>query len=448
LGAALLALAALPLGAEFSPLEIEDAAEFARRAAMAAIRGPQQVFTEALDADSILARRVGPHVWDRLTARQKDRLRAAVREYFSLALGAPRATSTEVAWAWTTLEPNAVDVLLGLKVADKTLKTRWIVRRVASGWKVSDVQFVDPGISLASGAARALGPSPVRWRDRTEQAAAVATPRLVAILVIAAVVLIAYRRVAPEKRLLLLLAASAPAILFLVDGALAAGRAAAEPFVIEEVIPAEPWRLAEQMAVEAQQNGRLAAARDQWEGAVAVGAPASPAAYQMGLLARQQGNADQARADFLRALSGAEPAPGAARELALLSLAQGDNAAARLYLKQYLEAGGPDPETLSLAAVVATNLGDTAAALAAVRSAQLLVGEQWKSTEVEARVRARAADAAGAVQSLRPLARRGLVDRAVLRADPAYLPIATDPAWIAFLNERPALSPTPGPARP
>jgi hypothetical protein len=28
------------------------------------------------------------------------------------------------------------------------------------------------------------------------------------------------------------------------------------------------------------------------------------------------------------------------------------------------------------------------------------------------------------------------VDRSVLRADPAYLPIATDPAWVSFINEK------------
>ena len=443
-----LALVSAVLKAEFTPLEIEDAAEFARRAAMAAVRGPQRVFAEALDVDSILARRVGPDVWEELTVRQKDRLRAAVCERFTLVLGAPQGAHAEVVWAWTTPQPNAVDVLLGLKLGDRALKTRWIVRRVSGGWKISDVWLVDPGLSLAAGAARAFGPSPARRRDRAEQAVAVAWPRLVVILAIAAVVLLAWRRVAREKRVLLLLTASAPAILFLVDGALAAGRAASEPYVIPEELPGEPWRIAEQRALQAQRDGRLAAGRDQWGQAIAAGAPVSQAAYQMGLLSRQQGDAGQARADFQRALAGSEPAPGAARELALLCLTEGDSATARLYLRRYLEMAGPDPETLSLTAVVETNLGDTAAALAAVRSARELVGDRWKSAELEARVRARAVDAAGAVQALRPLAREGVVNRAVLRADPAYLPIATDPAWVAFLNERPAPSPTPTPAAP
>jgi tetratricopeptide (TPR) repeat protein len=442
--------AAMPLAAEFSPLDVEDAAEFARRAAIAAIRGPQRVFTEALDVDSILARRVGPDVWEELTGRQKEKLRAAVRERFSLVLGASKGTPAEIAWAWTMPQPNAVDVLLGLKLGSGTLKTRWVVRRVAGGWKISDVWLVDPGISLAAGAARALGTAPVRRRDRTERAAAVALPRVVAIVTIGAVVFLFFRRIAPEKRRLLLLTASAPAILFAVDAALAAGRAASEPYLIPEELPGEPWRLAEQMALRAQREGRVAAARDQWGRAIAAGAPVGPAAYQMGHLAKLAGDTQQARADFQQALAGPEPAPGAARELALLSLAEGDSAAARLSLRRYLETAGPDPEALSLAAVVETNLGDTAAALNAVRAERALVGNQQKSAELEARVRARAADAAGAVQALRALAREGAVDRAVLRADPAYLPIATDPAWVAFLNERPAPSPTspPAPARP
>lgn len=448
--ALLLLFTAFRLEAEFSPLEIEDAAEFARRVAVAAIHGPQRVFTEALDVDSTLARRVGPDVWEQLTCRQKEKLRAAVRERFSLVLGTPKGTPAEIAWAWTIPQPNAVDVLLGLKLGDKTLKTRWVVRRVAGGWKISDVWLVDPGISLAAGAARALGSAPVRRRDRTEQAAAVALPRVVAILVIGGVVLLFYRRIAPEKRCLLLLTASAPAVLFAVDAALAAGRAASEPYLIPEELPGEPWRLAEQMALRAQREGRLATARDQWSRAIAAGAPVAPVSYQMGQLARLSGDVQQARADFQRALAGAEPAPGAARELALLSLAEGDSASARMYLRRYLETAGPDPEALSLAAVVETNLGNTAAAMAAVRTEQALVGNQRKSAELEARVRARAADAAGAVQALRPLAHEGAVDRAVLRADPAYLPIAMDPAWVAFINERPAPSPTspPGPARP
>jgi hypothetical protein len=420
---------------------------------MAAVRGPRNVFNEALDADSSLVKRLGADVWERLTARQKERLRAAFRGHFALALAAPRGAAADVAWAWTFPEPGAIQVVLGLKLDNRNLKTRWTVRRVGAGWKISDVRLVDPGISLAASALRALGPAPVRQRDRAEAAFWIALSRVAGVVVIGAVVVLAWRRVARAKRVLLLWTASAPAVLFLVDGALAAGRALSEPYVIVEEPPGEAWRPAEQLALQAQRDGRLAAARDQWKHAIAAGAPKAQAAYQMGLLARQQADAAVARADFLQALEGPEPAPGAARELALMAVAGGDNAQARQYLRQYIAAAGPDPESLQLVAVVETNLGDTNAALAAVHDAHLLIPDLGKSALLEAQVRARAADAAGAVQALRPLAREGAVDRSVLRADPAYLGIATEPAWVAFLNERPAgalptPSPAPGPARP
>ncbi|HEV2065087.1 MAG TPA: hypothetical protein VGS00_11125 [Thermoanaerobaculia bacterium] len=447
--AALVLLAALPLAADFSTVEVEDAAEFARRAAMAAVRGPHNVFNEALDADGLLVRRLGADVWERLTSRQKDLLRSGIRAQFGLTLAAPRGASPDIAWAWTSPESGAVQVLLGLKLGDGVLKTRWTVRRAAGGWKISDVRLVDPGISLGASAVRALGSAPVRPRDRSEGAAAIALPRILAVLAIAAVVLVALRRLAPDKRILLVLTASAPAVLFLVDGALASKRALSEPYVIAEETPAgELWRPAERLALQAQRAGRLAAARDQWSHAIGAGAPAAQAEYQRGLLARQQGDLAAARSDFLLALEGDQPAPGAARELALLALSGGDSAAAKKYLTRYLDAAGPDPESLQLAAVVETNLGDTAAALNAVRDARRLVGDQWKSAELEAQVHARAADAAGAVEALRPPAREGVVDRAALRADPAYLPIATEPAWVAFLNERAAPLPTPTPQAP
>jgi hypothetical protein len=87
--------------------------------------------------------------------------------------------------------------------------------------------------------------------------------------------------------------------------------------------------------------------------------------------------------------------------------------------------------------VVQTNLGDTAAAVETIRAARALVGEDWRKAELEARIYARAGNAAAAVAALRPLEGQGKLDRAALRAEPAYLPIATDPAWVSFLAEAP-----------
>ena len=40
------------------------------------------------------------------------------------------------------------------------------------------------------------------------------------------------------------------------------------------------------------------------------------------------------------------------------------------------------------------------------------------------------------IRQLLTLDAQGLIDRSALRADPTYLPIANDPAWIAFLGEK------------
>ncbi len=98
---------------------------------------------------------------------------------------------------------------------------------------------------------------------------------------------------------------------------------------------------------------------------------------------------------------------------------------------------GPDPDALSLLAVVQTNLGRGSEAIRSIADARALVtGEGWRGEELEAQVRARAGDAAGCVAALRQLESQGELDRSALRSNPEYLPIATDPAWVAFLNEK------------
>jgi len=115
--------------------------------------------------------------------------------------------------------------------------------------------------------------------------------------------------------------------------------------------------------------------------------------------------------------------------------AQGRLAEARSLLQRYLRESGPDPDSLATLAVIETGLGDTTAAVATMQTARALVGESWKKSELEARIYARSGNAAAAVAALRPLESEGKLDRAVLRADPAYVPIATDPAWVGFLAE-------------
>jgi tetratricopeptide (TPR) repeat protein len=307
------------------------------------------------------------------------------------------------------------------------------VARTRRGLAIEDVVLVDPGLSLAAEMGRALGPQPVRRRDAAGAARARAVPRLAGVAAIVAVVLVFARRLPPERRQLLWIAA-VPALLFLVDGALAVQRSLSEPFALSDGLPPQPWRQFEKLALAAQAQGLPETAREQWTKALAEGAPAGPVYYQMGLSARG-GDAAEAAADFDRALAAAPPAPGAARELASIALAAGRNADARALLHRYLDDAGPDVESLAALAVAETNLGDTTAALAAIASARSLVGEDWRKAELEARIQARAGNASATVAALRPLEAQGRLDRSVLRAEPANLPIATDPAWVAFLNE-------------
>jgi tetratricopeptide (TPR) repeat protein len=421
-----------------SLLEAQTAELDARGAATAAMRGPRSEFLRALDLDEPLERRVGTTVWRDLTGPQRDLLRSAARERF-LGMLAPGSTSASaVAWseAFPPSSDGTVNVLIGLNLSEKTLKTRWNMRRYASGWRIRDVVLSDPGISLAQATIESLGQRPLASRRSPRQARAEVLPSFSVLFVIALIVALAAPRLAAPRRKFLFLAASAPALVFLIAGLLAAVRVIRQPCVLAAPAAGEPWRRSEDLALEAEREGRFEEARVLWEHALAAGAPAGPVAYERGLAARQRGDAGAARAHLETALAAAPPAPGAARELAALASKEGRLAEADRYIRSYLTDAGPDPEALSLLAVIETDLGKSAEAVAAIAEARRLAGGGSRGAELEAQVRARAGDAGGAVAALRPLAREGRVDRSALRADPAYLPIATDPAWVSFINEK------------
>jgi len=437
------------LPAQVSSAELEEAADVARRAATAALRGQPRILFEALDLDGLLEPLLGRDVWARLTERQRGSLRANGRRAFASALSPPRSAPGEIAWSAAREDGAGAAVFLGLRFADRFLKSRWVMRRAGNGgWRISDVILSDPGVSLGAQAVSSLGPQPVRRDDPRRQARQEAYPRLTGLAVIALVVLLFYRRLPPEKRVLLLLTASAPALLFLIDGALAVRRALAEPYAVSEGLSAPPWERWVRLARDAEREGDFDRAGPLWARALGAGASAGPIAYERGLAARDRGDAAVARQFFQDALEAPKPAPGAFKELALLALARGRSDEAKPLIDRYLESAGPDPDALSLRAIVELNLGRAPEALAAIGEARELVGGGARGAEIEARIRARAADAGGAVAALRQLEPSGGLDREALRADPAYLPIATDPAWIAFLNEAPAAAPpTPAPTR-
>ena len=277
LGALFLAAAAF-LAAQAGPAEIEEAADVARRAALDLLRVPQaRLFSEALDVDGILVRRVGADGWSRLTERQKDRLRGAVRDRFVRTLSPPRDASADIAWSAAQPAGNGVDVYFGLRFDARVLKTRWSIRKVGGGWRIVDIVLVDPGVSLATGAAEsALGPLPERRAARRPEIWSNAIPRLGAMAVIGLVVLALSSRVPRTRRALLYWTAAAPAALFVIDGALAIHRAMSEPFVMLGTSASERWRQAEQLAAAAEREGRLDEAREHWSQALAAGGPGRP----------------------------------------------------------------------------------------------------------------------------------------------------------------------------
>ena len=431
----LLACACLPVHAELGPPDIEEAAEFARRAAKAALGGSPRIFAEALDVDAILISRLGQATWGDLRPRQRDQLRLGVREQFFYSLTGARTPGSEISWSWAQAGADDVEVLLGLKIGEKTLKTRWIVHRVGSGWKVSDIVLTDPGVSLANMSLQALGPEPVRHRKKVREAEEAAYPRLVLLGAIALVLIFLAPRLRPSHRVLLFLISAAPAILLAVDGILAVQRTLSEKYALQESGSRENWHDAEKLALDAEKEGNVAEAGRQWARALARGAPIGPIEYEMGLAALRRGDQERARIGFRRALAERAPAPGAARELAAMDAAAGRYEDAERNLERYMELAGPDPDSLSLAAVLQANLGRSSDSLRSLEKARALVGDAWRAAELEAQVRARAGDAAGAVSALRSLDAQGFVNRSELRGDPNYLPIATDPVWVAFINE-------------
>jgi hypothetical protein len=429
---------------EFSTAEVEEASEVGRRAAVLLLHGDRLSIENTFATEVVASKYLGDEVWRRLSQRQRQVIRSIVLDRFQEALVPPRGTPAEIAWSSARPAGETVLLFLGLRYPAGVLKTRWSLARFSSGWRVLDVLLSDPGISLAAEAVRPFGRDGVRPRNSGREARAAALPRALGIVAILAVVLFLGRRLAPSSRKILVWTAAAPAVLFAVDGFFAIRRALSEPYRIPEVLAPAPWSVAERQALLAQREGRLDAARQNWQAAVAAGAPAAAADYQVGLALVAAGRGEEAKAAFLRAFSRSPSAPGAEKELGLMALSRGESAEAHDRLQRYLADAGPDPDTLSALAVAAANVGEKAEAVAAIEQARLLEAEHWKAARLQSQVYARAGDAVNTVKSLRAL-EDGRLDRESLRSDPTYLPIATDPAWIAFLSETPPPALTPGP---
>ena len=409
----------------------------ARKLALSAARGPQDFFLQALDADALLAQKVEAPAWAGLTEKQRADLRATTRQRFTAMLTPPRPVPAAIAWSETvTSGSTGGDVLVGISLAEKILKTRWRMKAEGNRWRVEEVILSDPGISLGQATLATLGPRPVRRQARLARARTKLLPWIALLAVIGLAVGIAAPRTPIARRRVLYVASAISAAVIAAGALVAAFRIAAEPYALQISADAEPWRRSQELAVAAERQGRVEEARQLSARAAALGCPPGPAAYELGLAAREGGHIETARRYFESALAAPAPAPGAARELASIALEQGRLSEAALRIGSYLAAAGPDPDALSLQAVIQANAGKPAEAVEAIARVRRLVGGGPKGAELEAKIRARAADAAGVVAALRPLVKDGGLDRQTLRSDPAYLPIATDPAWVRFLNEK------------
>jgi tetratricopeptide (TPR) repeat protein len=316
------------------------------------------------------------------------------------------APATGIAWSQELAGASGRDdVVVGIAVGEKTLKTRWALKADGGLRRIEDVVLTDPGISLAAASLASLGALPAVRPPFFSRAGTQVVPWLALLAILAIFVAVTAPRVEPQRRRILYLAAAVPAVIVAAGAIVGAVRLVSQPYVlhVETVAP-----------------------------------PPGPTDYERGLAARQRGDSRTAKASFEAALAGPQPAPGAARELAAMDLEADRFAEAEQRIASYLLAAGPDPDTLALAAVIQANLGKQREAVESIAAARRLLGPGPKAAELEAKIRARASDAAGAVAALRPLVEKKTITRETLRSDPSYLPIAAAPEWVKFLNEKEA----------
>ncbi|HKA37981.1 MAG TPA: hypothetical protein VKH43_14245 [Thermoanaerobaculia bacterium] len=316
------------------------------------------------------------------------------------------APAAGIAWSeMTASRAGFPEVIVGISIGEKTLKTRWELKPEGGAWRIEDVVLTDPGISLAAASLASLGALPAVRPPFVSRAGRQVVPWLGLLAILAIFVAVTAPRIEAERRRILYLTAAVPAAIVAAGAIAAAVRLVSQPYALH---------------VEA------------------VAPPPGPTDYERGIAAKQSGDSRAARASFEAALAGPQPAPGAARELAALALEAGEFPLAENRIASYLAAAGPDPDSLALAAVIQANLGKRKEAVKSIAAARRLLGPGPKAAELEAKIRARASDAAGAVAALRPLVEGRTVTRETLRSDPSYIPIATAPEWVRFLNEKEA----------
>jgi tetratricopeptide (TPR) repeat protein len=438
--AAALSCAAMPLAAEestLSPPHLEEAASVARSAAAALAANRPGVFEESLDRDALLRRAVGDTA-TLLTEDQRRRVQLALRHSISRALRPPPGSAWNVQLLSIRTDRGEAVIALLIGGSDGHLKTEWRMRPRHDEWRTQDVWLSDSARSLAEESVEALGPPPIAAkRERKANVQRAFSPRAAGLAAVVVLVAIFQRHVRRRQRWVLFLVAAVPALLFVLDGALAISRIWAEPVTLR--LSGDSSRmLATARFQDAVGKRNLPRARVAADRAVSAGARPQPLALALGRLAEGENQPAVARQQYEAALRAPRPAPGAWAGLARLNAAAGDHEGAAQQWERYLAAVPPDAGSLSLLAISLGRLQKFPEARAAVARAIDLDPAEPALDGLAARLAGAAGDATGTIESLREEERQRPIDRGALAQDPNFVPIAQDLAWKAFLAEKPA----------
>jgi tetratricopeptide (TPR) repeat protein len=422
-----------------APLEaprMEEATALARRAVMALARRDAAEPAGIFDEPSLVAAAVGEDLAPRLTARQRRAVLQRMVEWF----GAPfasRAVPSRPALALGT-RPRGAEAVAALLVPVPSgyLKTEWRIGNPGPEGRVEDVVLTDLGRSLREEAIRALGPPPVAIpRPRAAEARRAAGPRAVGLVAVIAAALVFSRRSNPRERRIVIVAAAAPALLFVADGYLAVSRIWQEPVELR-LADGPPWGYPLQQFQLAVVRGNRARARSAAGAAISLGAAPEPLHLVLGHLAENAGDAKEAESSYTRALAPPKPAPGGWAGLARLDTAAGRDTEALGKWARYFAAAPADPNSLFFEAVAYGHLHDWEGAQDALARAIALDSSSADLYGLSASLYGAAGDASNAIARLREEEKIRPVDRRNVAADGNFTPIADDPGWKAFLDEK------------
>lgn len=423
----------LPAETASSPPEIEEAADVARQSAQSLLRGRGSLFEEAMDRPPIEAAATGPALLALLNERQRRELRENIMPVVE-AMIVPRPDPRGTVLALDAgSEGGEVRVALLLTSVDGSAKTVWRMRQRHGQWRIQDVLLSDTGDSARDQALRFFGPGPVATlRDRRREIRDILIPRLAGIAACILVTAIFFRRLRRKERIVLVFAAAVPVLLFSIDAVLSSSRCWREPVRLSLVPNLARERFVARFHGEVARRN-LAAARSAAASALAAGSPLPPVALALGNLSEQLGRASEARQWFDRAVGSRDPAPGGWAGLARLAMREANWVEAEGFWKRYLEQTPADPTSLTFLAITQGRQRNFEAARATAAQALLLNPTDPDLLELSARLAGADGDAPRAIDFLRLEENLRPPDRKAIAVDPAFAPIADDPAWRAFL---------------